>query len=230
MLKKLFILAMLASATLATAQTATTRTPFIRASGEGVVTIKPDQAKVVLGVTTQGNTAEEATARNAEIVAAVLNDLRAALGASADIRTVGFNVYPNYRTPNPGQPSTIAGYTCTNSVEITMSDTAGVGRIIDIGTKAGANTVSSVRFLLKDSQPSRAQALRLATQQARTQAEAIAQGLGARVGRILAAADSTTGAISPIRDGAPGLATTTPIEAGTLEVRATVTIEAEIVI
>src|SRR5262249_26507196 len=120
------------------------------------------------------------------------------------------------------------GYTATNTIEVTLSDTSAVGRIIDIGTKAGANNVGGVRFLLKDAQSAKAQALRLATQQARAQADAIAQGLGAHIVRILAAADSSTSSVSPIRDAVPGAAaTTTPIETGNLEVRAVVTIEAE---
>jgi len=227
------ILLTAACAVALSAQTTVARTPYIRASGEGVVSIKPDQARLTLGVTTQGTTAEEATQRNAEIIANVLNEVRKAIGTFADIRTIGFSVSPIYRTPLPGQPAVIAGYSASNSVLVTMSDTSAAGRIIDVGTKAGANIVGGISFSLKDPQPARAQALRLATQMARAQAEAIAQGLGGRVGRVLAAADSYSPAI-PIftrenLTAAPG-ATPTPIESGNLEVRATVTIEAEIVI
>ncbi len=222
-----------AIAGLALAQTTNARTPFIRASGEGVVSIKPDQARITLGVNTQGATADEATQRNAEIVTNVLNEVRKAIGTFADIRTIGFNVSPFYRTPVQGQPAIIAGYTATNSVEVTMTDTSSVGRIIDVGAKAGANVISGVRFMLKDPQPVRAQALRLATLQARAQADAIAQGLGGKVGRILAAVDASAASTISIRDTAglaAGAAVTTPIESGNLEIRATVTIEAEIVI
>jgi uncharacterized protein YggE len=228
-----FFLPVFAVCALAQAQTTAARTPFIRASGDGVVSIKPDQARLTLGVTTQGQTAEEATQRNADILTNVLNEVRKAIGTFAEIRTIGFNVSPIYRSPAPGLPSVIAGYTATNSVLVTMSDPNLAGRIIDVGTKAGANVVGGISFSLKDPQPAKAQALRLATQQARAQAEAIAQGLGGRVGRVLAAADSSSVTITSIRDnlgagvaaGAP-----TPIESGNLEIRATVTIEAEIVI
>lgn len=228
-----FLLPVFAICALAPAQTTAARTPFIRASGDGVVSIKPDQARLTLGVTTQGPTAEEATQRNADVLTNVLNEVRKAIGTFAEIRTAGFSVSPIYRSPGAGMPSIIAGYTATNSVLVTMSDTTLAGRIIDVGTKAGANIVGGVSFSLKDPQPAKAQALRLATQQARAQAEAIAQGLGGRVGRILAAADSSSVTVTSIRDNlGAGIAATapTPIESGNLEVRATVTIEAEIVI
>lgn len=214
------------------AQTALQRTPFIRASGEGVVTIKPDQARVNVGVNTQATTAEEATQRNAEIVANVLAEIRKVIGTQGDIRTVGFNVSPVYRAGGVGQPAVIAGYSATNSVEVTMTDVNAAGRVLDAGVKAGANSIGGIRFSLRDPQPVRAQALRLATQQARAQAEAIAQGLGGRTGRILAASDASSIApVTSIRDSVGVSAgAATPVETGTLEVRATVTIETEIVI
>jgi uncharacterized protein len=214
------------------AQTAVQRTPFIRASGEGVVNIRPDQARVNVGVNTQAGTAEEATQRNAEIVTNVLAEIRKVIGTQGDIRTIGFNVSPMFAPNQPGRPATIAGYMVTNSVEVTLTDVNSAGRVLDAGVKAGANTIGGIRFSLRDPQPVRAQALRLATQQARAQAEAIAQGLGGRTGRILAATDSTSGPVTSIRDsfGVGAASTPTPVETGTLEVRAVVTIEAEIVI
>jgi uncharacterized protein len=229
--KVVFLLALTGASTFCLAQTPA-RPPFIRASGEGVVSIRPDQARVSVGVNTQAATAEEATQRNAEIVTNVLAEIRRVIGTQGEIRTTGFNVSPVYRTPMPGQPAVIAGYSVTNSVEVTMNDVNLAGRVLDAGVKAGANTIGGIRFSLRDPQPVRAQALRLATQQARLQAEAIAQGLGGRTGRILAATDATSVAVTSARDaagiGAP--AVQTPVETGTLEVRATVTIEAEIVI
>ena len=230
MLKHFFIILTMGASLLA--QTAAQRAPFIRASGEGVVTIKPDQARVTVGVNTQAATAEEATQRNAEIVTNVLAEIRKVIGSQGEIRTIGFNVSPIYRSPAQGQPAVIAGYSVTNSVEVTMGDVNAAGRVLDAGVKAGANTIGGIRFSLKDPQPVRAQALRLATLQARAQAEAIAQGLGARTGRVLAATDASSAAVISVRDslGIGASAVGTPVETGTLEVRATVTIETEIVI
>jgi len=71
--------------------------------------------------------------------------------------------------------------------------------------------------------------LGMAAKQGRAHAEAIATGLGARVGSIFAASEGTS--ISPIGRAAEppsGAATPTPIETGLVQIRATVTIDAEL--
>src|SRR5690606_17397643 len=99
------------------------------------------------------------------------------------------------------------------------------GRIIDTATQAGANNVTNLRFLLKDSESARNQALRMATQQARGRAEAIAQGLSVRLGGVLAASEGfTTRVVGGPDERTANAATPTPIESGTLEVRATVSL------
>jgi uncharacterized protein YggE len=211
-------------------QTSLANRPFIRASGEGVVSIRPDQLKINVGVTTQARTAQEAVDANATRVTEVLNALRQLLGANADIKTVNYSVSPNYRYPTGGGQPEITGYTATNTSEVTSSDLTLAGRIIDVATQAGASTVTGLRFGLKDPDPARREALRQATQQARSHAEAIAQGLNSRLGAVLAAAEGFTTRLvgTTAEDRGAATAATTPIETGTLEVRAVVTLELEI--
>jgi hypothetical protein len=198
----------------------------VRAVGEAVVSVRPDQVKIQIGVVSQAATAQEAAAQNSTQVEAVLAQLRAVLGVSADIRTIAYSVTPNYRYAQ-GAPPVLTGYTVSNTVEVTSADLAIVGRVIDAATQAGANNVQSLRFGLKDPEPVRAQALAAAARQARAHAEAIASGLSARIGAVLSAEE---GAVISIRvpDARETTATQTPIEAGQVEVRATVTIQAEL--
>jgi hypothetical protein len=198
----------------------------VRAVGEAVVSVRPDQVKIQIGVVSQAATAQEAAAQNATQVEAVLAQLRAVLGVSADIRTIAYSVTPNYRYAQ-GAPPVLTGYTVSNTVEVTSADLAIVGRVIDAATQAGANNVQSLRFGLKDPEPVRAQALAAAARQARAHAEAIASGLSARIGAVLSAEE---GAVISIRvpDARETTAAQTPIEAGQVEVRATVTIQAEL--
>jgi uncharacterized protein YggE len=216
-------------ATPAPSQTSLANRPFIRAGGEGAVSIRPDQMKLNVGVTTQAATAQEAGDRNATRVEAVLEALRQLLGPNANLKTISYSVSPNYRYPPGGGQPEITGYTASNIIEVTSADLTLAGRIIDAAVQAGANNISSLRFGLKDPDPARREALRLATQQARSHAEAIAQGLNARLGAVLAASEGfTTRLVSNADERGVTAATTTPIETGTLEVRATVTIEYEI--
>jgi uncharacterized protein YggE len=158
----------------------------------------------------------------------VLNALRQLLGPNADLRTISYSVSPNYRSAANGPPL-IVGYTANNTIEIGTADLMVAGRIIDVATQAGATNVGGLRFTLKDPDPARQEALKLATRQAKVHAEALASGLGVRLGAILAVSEGfTVPVVSPELRGGSAVATT-PIESGPLEVRASVTLEIEII-
>lgn len=99
--------------------------------------------------------------------------------------------------------------------------------MIDAATQAGANRVQSLQFTLKDEDAVRAQVLGLAAVRAKNQANAIAAGLGVKVGAVLSAAEGGSGTIRPLALGAAaaGGANTTPVEPGLVSVQATVTLE-----
>lgn len=200
--------------------------PYIQASGEGAVNIRPDQVIISVGVTTEGQTAQEAADRNATQAAAVLAALRQLLGPTAQIETIAYSISPIYRS-QPGTAPTITGYTANNTLQVTSGDLTLAGRVIDVAAQAGANTVSGLNFTLKDPEPARLTALTQATQRARARANAIAQGLNARLGSVVAASEGYS--VLPIGGGGrDSLAATTPIEPGSLSIRASVTLQIEI--
>jgi uncharacterized protein len=203
--------------------------PSIRVSGEATVTAQPDQAQLDL-VTTQAQTAQTAAANNAQQLERTLAELRRALGANAEIKTVSYSLSPDYRYPREGGKPTITGYTATNLVRVTLKDLTRLGQVIDVATQAGANRIHRLQFTLKDEQAAQAQALRAAALKARAQAEALAQALGVKIRRVLSLVESSAGVQPLARDVmlARAEAASTPIEPGTIEVRATVTLTVEI--
>ena len=209
------------------AQTVTPQRGHIRAFGEASIAVKPDLAKVAIAVTTQAGTAQAASTENATKSTAVFAALEQAVGRNGEIRTISFTVAPTYTYPREGNP-VLTGFIVTNMVEVTVSDLNLTGRVIDTAISAGATRVDSLRLLLKDEEPTRAQVLRLAGQKARARAEAIAAGLNVRVGQLMSAEEggATFGVSPELRTGAPA-AITTPIETGTLEVRAQMTVQYE---
>ena len=123
----------------------------------------------------------------------------------------------------------IAGYTATNIVRVTLDDLTKVGSVIDTAAEGGSNRIQNLRFMLKDEGAAEAQALREAALKARTKAQALASALGLNVIRVLSVSESTA-PVYPVRDVAFARAETasTPIEPGTIEVRATVALTLEI--
>ncbi|MEK6303969.1 MAG: SIMPL domain-containing protein [Acidobacteriota bacterium] len=204
----------------------------IRVTGEATVTSKPDQAEINIGVVTQATTGQAAATQNAQKQDAVLSELRKVLGAAAEIKTISYSLSPNYRYPKEGGQPTITGYTASNIVEVKTSDLAQVGRVIDVATQSGANTVQSLRFTLKDEQRVRAQALGEAAIRARGKADALASALGLKILRVLHIDEGGVAMPLPMNTRAfsaeAGAAVSTPVESGTIEVHATVTLTVEI--
>jgi uncharacterized protein YggE len=204
------------------------RPPFVSATGRASVFATPDQVKIDATVTADGMTAQAATAQNATVMNALLAALRNVIGPSGDIKTINFNVYPVYRNA-PSQAPMITGYSASNTVEVTLTGTSLIGPVIDTASQNGATSIGSLQFSLKDSDPARVQALKLATQQAKGHADSMAAGMGKVVGNIISIQESA-GTPAPIyyslAPGAAGASTT--VMPGTLEIQATVVLEAEL--
>ncbi|HEV3334122.1 MAG TPA: SIMPL domain-containing protein [Bryobacteraceae bacterium] len=204
--------------------------PSVQAMGEAVIQVKPDQARLTIGVVTQAPTAQAAAALNATQTQATLDKLRPALGAAGEIRTSGYSLNPNYQYPRDGGQPTITGYTASNSIEVTTSDLAGLGKLIDVVVAGGANRIQGVQFTVKNEAPARAQALGEAVRQARANAEAMAAAMGLQLGSVLSLEQGSPQVVRPVvrQFAAAAVAKPTPIEPDTVEVRATVTLTMEV--
>lgn len=203
----------------------------VRASAEAVVQARPDQAQIEIGVTSQAATAQAAAAQNAAQLDAVLARLRKLLAGKGEIQTSGYSLSPNYRYPKDGKPE-IAGYTASNVVEIRTQELKLVGSLIDAATQAGANTIHSLRFTLRDDEAVKLEALRQATRKARAGAEAMAAAAGLKPVRIVSIEQAPAPTFRPMREiamaRAPEVATApTPVEPGVIEVHASVTVVLE---
>jgi uncharacterized protein YggE len=205
--------------------------PSIRVTGEGTVTAKPDQAQIDIGVVTEAQNAQAAATENAKKLDAVLAELRKALGPGADIKTTSYALTPIYHYPKEGGSPTITGYSATNVIQLKTTDLTQVGKIIDTAAQSSANRIQSLQFTLKDEQAAHLQALREAIAKARAKAEAMASALGLKIVRVLSVEEGgppvrpVYAAAMQARAAAP---VQTPVEPGTIEVRATVTLSVEI--
>jgi hypothetical protein len=200
---------------------------LVRATGDATLSVKPDQAKINVGVVTQANTAQEASTQNATQVDAVLARLRQVLGAAGEMKTVGYSLTPNYKYPQGGGTPTLTGFTASNTVEVTTSDLSLIGKVIDTAIQAGATNVQGLRFTVKDTESLRAVVLAMAARQARAHAEGIATGLGVRLGAVITAQEGAVISVQPL-DVRTAAGASTPIETGTVEIQATVTVDIEI--
>jgi len=209
------------------------RAPSVTANGEAIITVEPDQAEIDIGVVTQARSAPDAAKENAEKLSRVMAELKKLLGKGDELKTVSYSLNPNYRYPREGGKPEITGYTATNIIRIKTGALDKVAKLIDTGMQSGANTINRLAFTLKDEHGAQLQALRLASTKAKAKAEEMASALGLKVVKVLSVTEGER-VVRPILAQARGLQTEaiaaapTPIEAGTIEVRSSVSLTAEI--
>lgn len=204
--------------------------PVIAVEGTGVAEVVPDQASVVIGVTTVGRTAQQAQSENAEKAKAIQQAVLALGVDPSAIQTRNYSFHPDYEYKGNGE-KTIKGYTASNGIVVRVDDVLLVGRIVDAALKAGANQIDSLEFGLKHPERLRQQALARAVGDARDKANALARALGVGIAGVQAVSESS-GDFSPRNYQLPMLAMSkadagaaTPIEAGELKLTANVHIE-----
>jgi uncharacterized protein YggE len=213
-----------ADAQVATPTPAPQPPPFIAASGVGDARVVPDRAMLTVAVESQAPSAAKAGTDNAARQTRVIDAVKAAGVAAAQIRTSGYNVFPEY-AQGDGRAPRITGYRAHNSVVIEVRDIAAVGKIIDAALAAGANNIGSMSLFASNSDGARKEALQKAVAKARTEAEAVASAAGGSLGSLLELSIEPYGMPQPLMRQAVGnmaMADATPIETGELTVNAMV--------
>lgn len=193
----------------------------ITVSGTGAVTTVPDQARFSFGVQSDGTTAEAALAQTSEIAAAVIQALKDAGIDEADLQTQQVSVFPIYAD----DARRVSGYTASTSVSALIRDLDSAGEVVDAAVGAGANNVFGPSLDVADSDALSEEALGLAVEEARSRALALATAAGVELGEIIAVSESGSGGI-PFGASAEAAAVEgiVPIEPGTREIRASVTV------
>jgi uncharacterized protein YggE len=191
----------------------------ITVSGSGSVETVPDRAEFSFGVQSRGRTAREALNANATEMRRVIDALKDAGVAAADIQTTQVSLSP---VMSP-EGETITGYMAANTVSARIRDFAASGRVIDAAVGAGANQVYGPSLTRSDRTELYRQALRSAYADARAKAQALAAASGQSVGRTLVIQESVAGGPIPLmaRDAAEAQ---TPVEPGTQAIEAIVTV------
>lgn len=213
----------------------------VMVAGEADSKVPPDTAVVVLSVVTQSQRALDAQQQNARKSEAVIRAIKQTVGANPDVKTSDYSLEPQENWN--GNTARIVGYEARNTVTVNLTALDNVGAVVDAATGAGANSVEGVRFILREANAARGQALGEASRRAMSKAQAMAQALGGRIMRVVEEREGgfPEGAAPPdeISDNAAANANVgydykarqaarTPVEAGPLSVRSQVFLTVEI--
>jgi uncharacterized protein YggE len=211
------------------------RTTKVTVAGEAVTSAEPDTVVLTVSVVTQSPQAMTAQQENARKSEAVAQAVKTTAGSTVEIKTSDYILQPQYDYRDNRLPK-IVGYDARNSVIVTMTDLKNVGAVIDAASRAGANSIDGISFVLRQTSPARGQALADATQQAMNKANSIAQALGGHVLRVVEENEGATvsGDDVSIYDSTRGFnadvrtATRTPVASGQLRIKSNVQLIVEI--
>ena len=188
----------------------------VTTTGHGVVTVVPDEASVSAGVHTQAASAAAALAQNARLMSSVIAALKAAGGTELQTQQVSLDPQTNDRNQ-------VTAYVADNSVSA-KSKIAGAGALIDAAVAAGANTINGPTLDVSDRDARYRDALGKAVEDARAKAAALARAGGFGVGQVSSVTELAASAPVPVYEAAVAKSDATPIEPGTQDVTADVTV------
>ena len=115
--------------------------------GESSVSVPPDYAQIMSGVTTRAGTLKEAIDTNSKSMDAIIAALLNSGIAQNDIQTSQFSAQPVFAPQEPRAEPKLSGFSVSNQVIVIIRQIGRVGEILDHMVTAGATDIGNIAFL-----------------------------------------------------------------------------------
>jgi len=200
-------------------------------TGTATLSVSPDEIIILAGAETEAASAADSQLTNAGMISGMRTALNRTGLAAENVTTASYSL-DVIREYDEKTNTTKISYRTTHILRIKSSDTTKAGDYVDAAVDGGANRVDGISFTLSDSKETeiRTQALKLAGQDARSKADASAQGLGVSVKRVVRANEGYI-SIYPYATemrASPSAGAATEITPGQVEVSASIGVTYEI--
>lgn len=182
-LAALVSLALLAAPASAQMIFASDPTPRVTVTGSGAIEVQPDTAKVSLGVYVLNKDLRRAKATSDEAVLGLLEAIRQLGIEGRDVTSSVLDIDPTY-SDSETVPPEFLGYEISRSVHVILRDLAKLDQLVDRAIEAGANRQFNVELTTSKQKELQDQALQIAMEDARGQAQSLAAGFGAKLGAV----------------------------------------------
>ena len=191
-------------------------TDTITVRGDGMATMAPDVARITFTVQNRATTVAEAQQKTNMQANGALEFVEGQDVEEKDVRTLYYNISPQYSYPNPcpagsicpeyiGTPR-IVGYEVSETIQVTVRDLAKVGDLLAGLGEHGVQNISGPDFGLDDSTAGYTAARADAIEKAKAQAKLLADQLGVRLGKVVNFSESSGGYPYPMAYGMGGAA------------------------
>jgi uncharacterized protein len=186
-------------------------TDTITVQGSGQASMAPDVARVSFTVQNTSPTVSAAQTATTKQANAAIDFVKTQGVAEKDVRTLSYNISPQYSYPNPcprggfcpdytGAPK-ITGYQVSETIEVKMRDLTKVGDMLSGLGNLEVQNINGPAFALDDATVGYDAARADAIDKAKTQASLLAKQLGVRLGKIVNFSESTGGYPYPVMYG-----------------------------
>jgi len=224
----IFISVLVLALVLSACGTAAAQPRTLNVSGNGTVYLTPDIANIYIGVHNENPVITTAVSNNNNQTQALVDALKNAGVAEADIQTSNFSVYTTQSYDKLTGQSLGSTYAVDNTVYVTVRDLPKLGSLLNTAVGAGANNINSITFDVADKTAAMAQARQKAMENASSLASELAQNAGVKLGEIQNVSYSDTSSIPyPYGMGGGGSSTpntSVPIQPGKTQISVTVSV------
>ena len=216
----------------------TTNKDTIDVSGTGTIKVPADQVEISLAVVTNGADIGQIQKENAKKMNNIVSGLKSDIRLSDDEISTSYYSVSEERNPSTAL-KTVYGegvqiYRVSNTITVITSNVDKAGDIIDVSITNGANSVNSLQFSLTDGtrKQYRQEALQMAVAETKEDANAVVKALGRTLGQatyVQIGDNYVTPYRNPVfvceaESGASDRSSSTPIQAGQVEVSASVSV------
>ncbi len=163
----------------------------VNVTGVASLTATPDRAVITMGIQARNPSLAAARERVGKVAGEFL-DLTRRLGIDKKhVQTTGLTMRPEYRWNRDGQKQEFTGYFVQRSLTVQLEDLDLLGKLIEGAVDAGVNEVSPPQLDSSRRRELHRETLAKAAEDARANAEVLAQTLRATLGpvRSISAAD-----------------------------------------
>jgi uncharacterized protein YggE len=152
--------------------------------GQGKVSAVPDIATLSVEVSRDGADLDPVLTQVRKEMNKVLEAVKAQDIADKDVQTDLFQTHPKYDQDKHGNPRPV-GYTVTHRISVKVRDLKKTGKVLTAVLNAGATSVNGPDFEIDHPEAVERQALAVATHDAMTKAQTVAEAAGVQLGDIL---------------------------------------------
>lgn len=154
--------------------------PHLITNGEGIVKVKPNQARFTAKVSILKPTASSAKQAVDEVVNKVINNMQVNDLSAKDYQSTNLELRAAY-IYKKDKKAQLVGYRATREINVLVRNLSNLNHILDVTIAAGVTSISSINLERSDLYKLKQQARQLAISDAKLKAQQLAQGFSLKV-------------------------------------------------